>query len=852
MDRQERLDLFSQYYFPSPPSRGARAKEQRAEGREKTRQQRETRVGRIETILQGINFGGSDSDFIESYNSLSTEDAKILLISSRKANPPQVLKDFNDKVNSVANIDNITFKSFQGKSQEYREGLKKLVPYSIMKDFKPGRGDTRAEGVVKLTKFLKKFSISETSVKKYIKDTTTDERAKLIFADLIRPLKKDVKTRREDIKTKETDVGQRESEKITRKAELETEKKRLAEARVEQKKLDQALSAQRGQVPPAQKAFQQQQAVVSGYEAQIQANRQATAEKEAEDLRIQGLEQSNIERAGLRAELQGQRTSLEGLKAKQGQSQREIIRLAKQLNLQEKDVKDVGILKTRFTKRIEDSINKINQSIINNPQDSPEATAQLRQSRKERIALRERLSNVSDILDKIGVLQGEKKDIPGQIAPLVQSIKQIEKKPLQDLPVERRDVFIPSASEAEQNIAKAKESLRRRELAVEKKEKTAQRTKDKLDNLNLSPARRQELQNKLSNLGNDIKKGNEEIQKFRQDLQTRIKEGGEEARQKLFPDEADPTKRGQGFPLGFSMEEQLYNSISEYTKKADLVGAAFSQVRDPTPAERGLTGFRGSPYTNLTPSPTLFFDKSGKRELTNITPALQGSAPIGTLGQIEPDDPVLLTVGRDLYNYDTTLLGQPGGYGVFTKYGGRQKAENLDVVDVLPVGEGKFLAGHKGRLGVDMNLLGYGEQLLRTKSIADPYLTATETVGGVERLKQSPKQTELVPFLRKDKEAISASGAYNITPSTEQFEAGIQFKQATKFGTSTSGFNFNPKPIGAYGSGPGFKSQFQNPSGTVFSAKEAVVRYSGTDIDRETLRRSKKIFPTLKQEVRLK
>jgi len=850
MNRQERLELMSQYYFnPPTQSRGARAKEQRAEGREQTRKEREGRPARIQAIIDKIDTSSNDK-FIETFSKITDADAKRLLSESRKDDAPQFLKDFNDRVNSVANTDNITFKSFQGKSQEYREGLKKLVPYSLMKDFKPTQGQKKAEGGAKIAKFLNKFSISEKSIKKYIKDTNTDERASLIIADLIRPLKGEIKTRKEDIKKRETNVEQSESEKITRRAELEAEKKRLAQAETEQKKLDQAFKAQRGQVPPAQKALQQQQAVVSGYEAQIQANRQAIAEKEAEDLRIQGLEQSNIERAGLRAELQGQRTSLEGLKAKQSTAQKEIIRLAKQLNLNEKDVKDVKLLKTRLSKNIGDKIDKINQSILNNPQNSPEAIAQLKQSRKERTALRERLPYVSDILDKIGVLQGERKGIPTQIAPLVQSIKQIEKKPLQDLPVERRDVFIPSASEAQQNIEIAKNTLRRRELAVEKKEKTAQRTKDKLDNLNLSPVRRQELQNKLSNLGNEIKKGNEDIQKFKQDLQTRIKEGGKEARQKLFPDEGKPEIRGQGFPLGFSMEEQLFNSISEYTKKADLVGAAFSQVKDPTALDR--LGFRGTPPTGLTPSPTMFFDKSGKRELTNITPALQGLAPIGTLGQIEPDDPVLLTVGRDLYNYDTTLLGQPGGYGVSTKYSGRQKAENLDVVDVLPVGEGKFLAGHKGGLGVDMNLLGYGEKLLRTKSIADPYLTATETVGGVERLKQSPKQSELVPFLRKDKQAISASGAYNITPSTEQFEEGIQFKQATKFGTSTAGFNFNPKPIGTIGSGQGFSTQFANPAGTVFSAKEAVVRYSGTDIDRETLRRSKKIFPTLKQDVRLK
>jgi hypothetical protein len=792
-----------------------RAKKQASVQREqkiRAKQKSRIRAG-FETALKKFSGLTSVDDFVERFGTLDDTEIKNLLRESRKDDTYPQIKAFNNNValaSDMKNLDDLTFKAFSGKSPEYKKGLLKLVPYSVMKDFKPKEGNVPAEGVDKIVKFLKKFSIDESSIRTYIENIDTKTRGRVLADDIAKKTKEKLGEKRGEIIAKEGEIGVSEAERQeaqtrrqtklaetkSKRQELKTEEKRVEEAKVERERFrKQKILPERGQQKARERDIEQLEQNISGYEAQIEQARQVEQANEIEQQRVDAL---NLARSDA------------------------IVAAQTGLNLQEQKARALS----------------------------------------EQLNIEKRQGFVKDFKFRVADVRRERGLIPRKRQVLAEA----RGKPL----AQGQFQEVPDIKPAERQIEKDRRQVEQKTKQIESIKKRIADREAQLNSIDISDTNKLQIQNEIKNLQSDASKAQGDIAKLQNQINKQQAELGglqkelPQLSRKGISEEIETVRQKGQFPAGFSVEEQLYDTIAEYSKRANLVSVGFEDVKTPTAGERAT--FRGE---EIPARQSLFFSpkQAGLVKVGDIKGAFQGTQPIAStftnldFGTLEADDPKLVMRGKDLYNYDPNLMGVPGGYRI----GGNaatQYAELQQVVDVLPVGEGLFTASHARGVGYDMNV-GAGSGV-RVKTVIDPYLSAIETEGGEERLQQNPtapnplgqipkpRQTEPIPFMRKSKVNVSSSGAYELQPNPLQLEERINVKPAQTFTTDRGIGGYSPTPV-AFGSFMGQpQPTFASPFAGNIDAKELVESYTGTDIEQESLRRARPIYPTLQQQVRIK
>ena len=344
---------------------------------------------------------------------------------------------------------------------------------------------------------------------------------------------------------------------------------------------------------------------------------------------------------------------------------------------------------------------------------------------------------------------------------------------------------------------------------------------------------------------------------------------------------------GGGFPQGFSVEEQVFNSLQNYTRRSGLVAGTFESMNLIDPATEAEILKKKPPLTGFT-----FPNREGtKSRIYQANDALKGQIPIQQrqrsinapsgqpIYQIDKDAPIVFTKGLETMRYDPSRF--TGGYS--------SSIPGITVAEIKKVGSKDYIIAHQAGIGKDVNEIKPGlrtQQEMRFKSAIDPLQLPIDPNSG--RFKTTPLkyQEDLgltrEPFFQKGIEVpkVSASGSlsYEFKSSERQFDPRIEVLPAEKaqvgkdrYGVSreaeltaekrprsefpppklkktTFGLNLATVPgfpiVGATGGYVG-SSSFVVPD-------EAVFKYTPAPIDPQRLKTQKTIYPTVQQSIKFK
>lgn len=338
---------------------------------------------------------------------------------------------------------------------------------------------------------------------------------------------------------------------------------------------------------------------------------------------------------------------------------------------------------------------------------------------------------------------------------------------------------------------------------------------------------------------------------------------------------------GGGFPQGFSVEEQVFNSLQNYTRRSGLVAGTFESMNPIDTATRQAIMKKPPPITTFTiPDKEKFITKGRIYEARD---ALRGQIPIQVidtkknapqariLGQIDPDSPVVFTKGVD------TMLYDPQSF----PYRGSVKIPGVSVAEVKNVGSKTFVVAHQAGVGVDVNKISGVSRTnneMRFKSAIDPlHLPIDPNSGRFKTVPYKQMQEQGLtrePFFQKGIEVpkVSASGSltYEFKESERQFDPRVEIRRATdaqlggdrmgkqqdaeliaerkprsQFPTlSRNVYNENVSTVPAFPV-KGQAGKFQVPD-------EAIFKFQPAPISKEKLRSQRTIYPSLQQKIKLK
>jgi len=344
---------------------------------------------------------------------------------------------------------------------------------------------------------------------------------------------------------------------------------------------------------------------------------------------------------------------------------------------------------------------------------------------------------------------------------------------------------------------------------------------------------------------------------------------------------------GGGFPQGFSVEEQVFNSLQNYTRRSGLVAGTFESMNLIDPITEAKIQKMKPSLTGFT-----FPDREGtKSRIYQANDALKGQIPIQQrqrsvnapsgqpVYQIDKDAPIVFTKGLETMRYDPSRF--TGGYS--------SSIPGITVAEIKKVGSKDYIIAHQAGIGKDVNEIKPGlrtQEEMRFKSAIDPLQLPIDPNSGRFRTTPLKYQEDLgltrEPFFQKGIEVpkVSASGSlsYEFKSSERQFDPRIEVLPAEKaqvgkdrYGVSreaeltaekrprseflppklkktTYGLNLATVPgfpiVGATGGYVG-SSSFVVPD-------EAVFKYTPAPIDPQRLKTQKTIYPTVQQSIKFK